>query len=228
MFVYITWGLVGILLILLAKRIGAGIVGVSVFVGAVFFTIFMLDTFTVINVRNFIPVKFYDETVEDPKEAVSKVGKAVTKAGEKSADKINDMGENANKYFAVEESKETGDKTWVKGDEVIEKDGTSKKAKEIEDGKDEEDPQKEKSCKAKCSDSSDAKKDSKSASGSSEFVKYTEVDSLMKTRYRNLPHEDIEILKSISPVLRTKVEGTKIKVDNTGDDYKQGFTLHIK
>ncbi|WP_141552969.1 hypothetical protein [Bacillus thuringiensis] len=160
---------------------------------------------------------------------MSKVGKAVTSAGEKSADKINDMGENANKYFAVDESKETGDKTWVKGDEVVEKDGTSKKAKELETGKDKSDRQtEEKSCKSKCSES-DKKKDTDTlASGSSEFVKYTEVDSLMKTRYRNLPHEDIEILKSISPVLRTKVEGTKIKVDNTGDDYKQGFTLHIK
>ncbi|PER55659.1 hypothetical protein CN495_07860 [Bacillus thuringiensis] len=222
MFVYITWGLVGILLFLLAKRIGAGVVGVGVFVGAVFLTIFMLDTFTVINVRNFVPVHFYDDTIEDPKGAVNKVGEKLGEAGEKSADKINNIGENANRYFEVEDSKEKGDKTWVKGDEVTDKENASKKLTGDAEEK------KEKKGSAKKEEESPKEKKGTISSGSSTFVKYTEIDSLLQTRYKELPHEDTEILKSISPILRTKVEGEKIIVDNRGDRYKEGFTVHMK
>lgn len=222
MFVYITWGLVGILLFLLAKRIGAGVVGVGVFVGAVFLTIFMLDTFTVINVRNFVPVHFYDDTIEDPKGAVTKVGEKLGEAGEKSADKINGIGENANRYFEVEESKEKGDKTWVKRDEVTEKEKSSKKDAGDADEK------KEKKGSSKKEEEPQKGKKGATASGSSTFVKYTEIDSLLQTRYKELPHEDIEILKAISPILRTKVEGEKIVVDNRGENYKEGFMIHMK
>ncbi|WP_416493796.1 hypothetical protein, partial [Bacillus mycoides] len=71
-----------------------------VFVGSLFFSIFMLDTFTTVNVRNYLPIGFYDKTIEDPKGAAEKVGNSIKGAGEKAVDKVNDVGDNADKYFS--------------------------------------------------------------------------------------------------------------------------------
>lgn len=214
LFSYITWGLVIIILLLLAKRIGRGVFGVMVFVGALFFSIFMLDTFTTVNVRNYLPIGFYDKTIEDPKGTAEKVGNSLKGAGEKAVDKVNDVGDNADKYFAVEKSKETGDKTWVKGDELVEKDGMSVDKQDIEEGK------------------KGSKKDKKDktalVSGHKDFVKYTDVKSLLQTKYSKLPHGDIEIIKSFSPILQTKIEGEKVVVYNNTDKYEDGLYIVIK
>ncbi|MFV1457729.1 hypothetical protein, partial [Bacillus mycoides] len=113
-------------------------------------------------------------------------------------------------------SKESGDKTWVKGDELVEKDGMSVDSKEIEGD-------------SKGSKKDDKKKDkSKLVSGHKEFVKYTDVNSLLKTKYSNLPHGDIEIVKAFSPILQTKIEGDKVVVYNNTDKYEEGLYIIIK
>lgn len=89
------WIIVIGLIVLVIKRIGAGLVGVVMFTLAIFFSIFMLDTFTVVNVRDYIDVSFYDETKENPKEAITNVKDKVIAGGASVIDRINDVGDKA-------------------------------------------------------------------------------------------------------------------------------------
>lgn len=89
------WIIVIGLLLLLIKRIGASLVGIVVFVMAIFFSIFMLDTFTVVNVRDYINVSFYDQAKENPKETLLQTKDQIVQGGEAVIDRINDVGDKA-------------------------------------------------------------------------------------------------------------------------------------
>lgn len=93
------WLIVIGLLILLAKRIFSGLVGVIMFVVAIFFSIFMLDTFTIVNVRDHININFYDETRHNPQEAAEKVFEGSKEVGQAAIEKINEVGEKANDRY---------------------------------------------------------------------------------------------------------------------------------
>lgn len=211
MFTYIVWGLVITLLIILAKRIGRGVFGVMVFVGVLFFSIFMLDTFTTLNLREYMSLKFYDKTVEDPVGAASEVSGKIKNAGNKAVDKINDIGKNADTYFEIESSGETGDKTWLKGSPVKQGDTESVVVEEGQSGK-KKGIEKKKVLKA----------------GEEVFIAYSDVNKELKSTYYKLPNKDKEIIRSFSPILKTKIEGKNVVVFNNTDRVKDGLFIRIK
>lgn len=114
------WVIVIGLIILVAKRFLGGLVGVVMFLVAIFFSIFMLDTFTVVDVRKYVDVGFYDETRENPKETVQNVASKVKDKGVAAVDKINDIGEKANDRYNTQSIVNIDDTYTEKEDAPIE------------------------------------------------------------------------------------------------------------
>lgn len=172
----------------------------------------MLDTFTTVNLRNFVPIGFYDKTVEDPVGTADKVGQGIKNAGDKAVDKVNDVGIRADQYFQVKKSSDVGDKTWVKGDpvEVTETpvDSTDKKVEE--------------------SKPKTKKKKQTLQRGKDVFIAYADVKDVLTTEYRGLNTVDKEIIKAFSPILKTKIEGEDIIVYNNTDRVKEGLYIGLK
>ncbi|MCL9628359.1 hypothetical protein [Bacillus subtilis] len=106
MFTYILWGLIIGVLILAARGLGRAAVGGVVFIGALFFAIFMLDTFTTLDIRRYVPIMFYDQTVKDPQGTAAEVKNKVLAGGREAANEVNDAGKIADETYGLNEDKE--------------------------------------------------------------------------------------------------------------------------
>ncbi|MCH4866691.1 hypothetical protein [Bacillus sp. 1006-3] len=106
MFTYILWGLIIGVLILAARGLSRAAVGSAVLIGAIFFAIFILDTFTTLDVRRYVPIMFYDQTVKDPQGTASGVKNKVLAGGREATDEINDAGKRADEIYGLNEDKE--------------------------------------------------------------------------------------------------------------------------
>lgn len=206
------WLIVIGLLVLLAKRLFSGLVGVIMFVVAIFFSIFMLDTFTIVNVRDHINIDFYDETRHDPKEAAEKVIAGTKEVSQVAVDKINEVGDKANDRYNTQsivnvDALEAPQA--VKPSEVVE--APQREEKPVKESVNNDDKQVSKIKLPK------AKKGNGDVPTIEGFTYYPikEQSSVVKNYEGAMTARDLAILKALSPF---------ITVSYTGDN----FTFHTE
>lgn len=192
------WVAIIILIALIAKRIGHGLLVFGVMIGAIFLSIFMLDTFTTFNARNYVPIGFYDKTVDDPKEVAESlkekvVGEVELGKGKEVVDKINGIGDTVDKKYGTEIQKD-------KSEDKDEKDKSK-----VEDGEKET--------------NKEQKKHITNLVEGEKFVKYKDVKDYVKENGTKFTEKEESILTTIVPMLVMDYEGDNYRIWNVrGED----------
>lgn len=199
MLTWVLWGVIILLLVLVAKRLGRGIVVLVVLIGAIFLSIFMLDTFTTFDTRKYISIGFYDKTVQNPTEAV---GSLKEKAGESSkgiAGIINKVGERADKKY---------------GTEIVATPKEDKKSKEVKKEKD----GKSKEVKKKVKDEKERAPVENGEDGVI-FIPYKDVRKVIDEDFDGMTDRDKSIAKTLVPMLPLRYSGDNYEIWNIrGED----------
>lgn len=89
------------------KRIIGGLVASAVFIGMVFFVIFLLDWYTGVDLRDYANLSWYDDTIENPVQVGEDL---LNQAGQQAQDinqQLQDQGKQLDERFGVAQS-ETG------------------------------------------------------------------------------------------------------------------------
>lgn len=112
MFYGIIMVLIILILFLMRKRIIGGIVVSTIFVGTIFFIIFLMDWYVGVDLRQYTDISWYDKTIENPVE----VGRDVANTTGEQLGSINDQlieqGDKLDDKFGIEiESDSTDDTT---------------------------------------------------------------------------------------------------------------------
>lgn len=186
------WVAIILLIYFVMKRFGSGLVVAGVLLGSIFLSIFMLDTFTTFEVRKYIPIAFYDKTIENPKEVATGIKEQVVVVGTSSVDKVNEVGDNADiKYgTGLDESKEEGT---VNPRDNVKEEKKERKEKGLEKVKKE------------------------SVSGEI-FIKYKDIETELETTYIGMTERDKSIVETMMPMLTIKYVGDDYEIWNIRGD----------
>lgn len=182
------WIIILLLIFFARNFLGRTIFGIIFGISFLFFTIFMIDNYTGHNLRNYIDITFYDKTLADPKGVAEDLVDKATKGGEKANDKLNDIGSELDKKLGIEKEKNNG-KIWV------------------EDSSD-EDTNKEKDSNKKSNDNSEIDYQE------TYVIEYKDISRLLNNELSELTKEDKELIKSLSPTVKSEFEGKNIIVTN--------------
>lgn len=190
----VIWVVIALIAFFGRKIIGRTLVGVVFGIFMLFFTIYTIDNYTGQNIRNFIDISFYDETLADPEGTAKNVVDTVTDNGKKVNEKINKTGDKLDKDLGI--TRESNGKVWSDAPE-----DSTKKSKTTKESKPEE---------------------SEEASSDLSFtVTYSELSDLLDTNLEGLSDSDKSLIKSMSPIQKATLNGDKIKVTNeSGTLYK--------
>lgn len=184
----VIWIIILLLIFFARNFLGRTIFGIIFGISFLFFTIFMIDNYTGHNLRNYIDITFYDKTLADPKGVAEDLVDKATKGGEKANDKINDIGSDLDKKFGIDREKNNG-KIWV------------------EDSSD-EDTNKEKDSNKNSND------DSELEYQETYVIEYKDISRLLNNELSELSKEDKELIRSLSPTVKSEFEGKNIIVTN--------------
>lgn len=184
----VIWIIILLLIFFARNFLGRTIFGIIFGISFLFFTIFMIDNYTGHNLRNYIDITFYDKTLADPKGVAEDLVDKATKGGEKANDKINDIGSDLDKKFGIDREKNNG-KIWV------------------EDSSD-EDTTKEKDSNKNSND------DSELEYQETYVIEYKDISRLLNNELSELSKEDKELIRSLSPTVKSEFEGKNIIVTN--------------
>lgn len=182
------WIIILLLIFFARNFLGRTIFGIIFGISFLFFTIFMIDNYTGHNLRNYIDITFYDKTLADPKGVAEDLVDKATKGGEKANDKLNDIGSELDKKLGIDKEKNNG-KIWV------------------EDSSD-EDTNKEKDSNKKSNDNSELDYQE------TYVIEYKDISRLLNNELSELTKEDKELIKSLSPTVKSEFEGKNIIVTN--------------
>lgn len=182
------WIIILLLIFFARNFLGRTIFGIIFGISFLFFTIFMIDNYTGHNLRNYIDITFYDKTLADPKGVAEDLVDKATKGGEKANDKLNDIGSELDKKLGIDKEKNNG-KIWV------------------EDSSD-EDTTKEKDSNKKSNDNSEIDYQE------TYVIEYKDISRLLNNELSELTKEDKELIKSLSPTVKSEFEGKNIIVTN--------------
>lgn len=182
----VIWIIILLLIFFARNFLGRTIFGIIFGISFLFFTIFMIDNYTGHNLRNYIDITFYDKTLADPKGVAEDLVDKATKGGEKANDKLNDIGSDLDKKLGIEKN---NGKIWV------------------EDSSDE--------------DTNKEKDSNKNSNNNSELdyqetyvIEYKDISRLLNNELSELSKEDKELIKSLSPTVKSEFEGKNIIVTN--------------
>lgn len=184
----VIWIIILLLIFFARNFLGRTIFGIIFGISFLFFTIFMIDNYTGHNLRNYIDITFYDKTLADPKGVAEDLVDKATKGGEKANDKLNDIGSDLDKKFGIDKEKNNG-KVWV------------------EDSSD-EDTNKEKDSNKNSND------DSELEYQETYVIEYKDISRLLNNELSELSKEDKELIRSLSPTVKSEFEGKNIIVTN--------------
>lgn len=184
----VIWIIILLLIFFARNFLGRTIFGIIFGISFLFFTIFMIDNYTGHNLRNYIDITFYDKTLADPKGVAEDLVDKATKGGEKANDKLNDIGSDLDKKFGIDREKNNG-KIWV------------------EDSSD-EDTNKEKDSNKNSND------DSELEYQETYVIEYKDISRLLNNELSELSKEDKELIRSLSPTVKSEFEGKNIIVTN--------------
>ena len=182
------WIIILLLIFFARNFLGRTIFGIIFGISFIFFTIFMIDNYTGHNLRNYIDITFYDKTLADPKGVAEDLVDTATKGGEKANDKLNDIGSELDKKLGIDKEKNNG-KIWV------------------EDSSD-EDTNKEKDSNKKSNDNSELDYQE------TYIIEYKDISRLLNNELSELTKEDKELIRSLSPTVKSEFEGKNIIVTN--------------
>lgn len=196
----ILWVAIIGLLFVFKDRIAGGIVGVLTLIGAMFLAIFLWDNFTIFNVREYVAVDFYDETVENPQEKLTEVKDKIVDVGGQAVDKVNEVGEKADEKFNESRPQEN-----IEGsEEVISKNGSEPVVEQ------------------NVIPSADININTEN----SRFVIYGTRNADLLEYYPDLTEKDFQIIASLKNILDITYEGSNYYF--TSVKGKDGFYITIK
>lgn len=182
------WVIILLLIFFARNFLGRTIFGIIFGLSFLFFAIFMIDNYTGHNLRNYIDITFYDKTIEDPQGVAEDLVDKATKGGEKANDKLNDVGSELDKKLGIDKEKNNS-KVWV------------------EDSSD-TDTNTEKESNEKSNDNSELDYQE------TYEIEYKDISRLLNNELSELTKEDKELIRSLSPTVKSEFEGKNIIVTN--------------
>lgn len=209
MFTVILWIAIIVAIVLAFKRLARGLTVFCIFVAMIFFAVFMLDSVTTFPIRDYLSLKWYDDTIEDPKGKIENVTEVVVDGGKKAVDTINETGHRVDVKYGNEHNKE-----WVEDKD--------KKPEETESSKDTTEEESKKREKVKTSERE------MDVTGETMFVPYSEVDSVLTNELKDLSKDDKQIIESMTSIYKTKINGTKMDVWNNKEKGDYGVYIKLK
>lgn len=176
----------GVVFILLLKKIIGIAVGIIVFFAITFISLFIIDNYTTIDLRSYIPIAFYDDTIENPKETAEKIKEKSYSVGEGAIERINEKGAETDYRYGTE----------------TEAQKEARLAKE----KAEKENQENDSLDVDKALNTEPKEKTNFDTSKKQFIPYKESDKILKENYTDLTDEDIEKIKTIVPSLVITIE----------------------
>lgn len=218
MFTYILWGLIVLVLVLVAKRLFQGAILLVVYVLLIFFAVFLLDTVTPFPLRSIITLQWYDDAIEDPGKAIKDTVEVAKDTSGKAVDKVNEAGGNLDVHYGTETDKEWSRVGESKEERLLEdvrqKEGSSFK----NDGKED---------KLSLIEEDDVEKSDLDIEGDY-FIPYKDVNKVVNEKFSQLTEGDKEIIKAMTSVYSTRIQGEDVEVWNTGDKRDEGIYVKYK
>lgn len=202
MFYFIILAIIGFILFKMRQRIIGGIVVSMVFIGVIFFSIFLLDWYVGVDLRDYVNISWYDKTIQNP----VKVGEELAGAAKEEVlnynQQISDVGGTIDKKL-----------------------GISQDSKGIwQEESDSEEPGKEDTTISEEESSNETntgwgifskKEDSADYTGEDWVIGFDEVEEVAKAG--GFTRNDKNLLKTVSPHNPGVYEGEGIKVTTTRD-----------
>lgn len=202
MFYFIILAIIGFILFKMRQRIIGGIVVSMVFIGVIFFSIFLLDWYVGVDLRDYVNISWYDKTIQNP----VKVGEELAGAAKEEVlnynQQISDVGGTIDKKL-----------------------GISQDSKGIwQEESDSEEPGKEDATLTEEESSNETntgwgifskKEDSADYNGEDWVIGFDEVEEVAKAG--GFTRNDKNLLKTVSPHNPGVYEGEGIKVTTTRD-----------
>lgn len=190
----VIWLIVGALVLYGLKAIGRLSFGVVVLVSMLFFTIFLLDNYTLHDLRQYVDLSTYDETLEDPQGKVNEIAELAGKQGEVIVEEVDDFGNGIDNTLGIE--REDNTKEWGSV--------SKKESKESEETKESKGDVSEKE--------SNVSVDSKEI-----IIAYTQINKTLQEELNNLSKQDKSIIESMTPSVKLTLKGEQITVTNEDD-----------
>ena len=196
-FYFILLAVIGFIIFKMRHRIIGGIVVSAIFVGVVFFIIFMLDWYVGVDLRQYVNISWYDTTIQNPvKVGEDLVGTARDEVSNYNQ-QLSQVGQQLDQKFGVEQD-DKGVWEDVKTDDEIQESGRDEGTidqsnKSIFSGSDE----------------------GSTYNGEEWVITYDEVDEVVKTG--GFTRDDQNLLRTLSPHNPGKFEGETISLNTTRD-----------
>lgn len=194
-FYFILLAVIGFIIFKMRHRIIGGIVVSAIFVGVVFFIIFMLDWYVGVDLRQYVNISWYDTTIQNPvKVGEDLVGTARDEVSNYNQ-QLSQVGQQLDQKFGVEQD-DKGVWEDVKTDDEIQESGRDEGTidqsnKSIFSGSDE----------------------GSTYNGEEWVITYDEVDEVVKTG--GFTRDDQNLLRTLSPHNPGKFEGETISLNTT-------------
>ena len=196
MFYFIILAIIGFILFKMRSRIIGGIVVSMVFIGVIFFSIFLLDWYVGVDVREYVNISWYDDTIKNP----VKVGEELVGAAKDEVigynEQISQVGETLDKKLGV-----------VQDEKGVWK-GVESEPESKEEGKKEESKE-----EGKKETGLFSKEGSEAYDGDEWVIGYDEVDEVVSVG--GFTRNDKNLIKTVSPHNPGEYEGEEIRVITT-------------
>src|SRR5699024_4372732 len=221
MFAYIIWGIIILAIILSFRRLASGLIVTIVLIAAIFFVVFIIDRASDVPIRDYIPMEWFDETLDEPERKAKEVGEGFTEAGKDVADTVDEKGKELDIKYGTGDSKEWGD---------VEKEDKEKKevSKENKDKKDKKEGSKQDKEGKKKNKKKEDETTKKLKSDEGLYVEYEDVEDIIKEYLGDINEEDKDIMKTMSGIYKTKFEGEDIVVWNNKGTGNEGLYVKYK
>lgn len=207
-----------VLLIIFIKRIIGGIVGITVFIVALFLSVFALDTFTPLDLRSYVPMAWYDKSVTEPEKTATELkDKAYTK-GEGAIHSIADAGAEADYKYGTETEKQIAERK-KREKELAEFKAKQKEETSKQEGYEGEDTGSVSGYGQKGKDEKDTQVKKEETKKGKQTIAYREVENYLKS-HQDIPKLDQEIMQSIKPNLTIDIEGEDYRIWNERENLK--------
>lgn len=196
-FYFILLAVIGFIMFKMRHRIIGGIVVSAIFVGMVFFIIFMLDWYVGVDLRQYVNIGWYDTTIQNPvKVGEDLVGTARDEVSNYNQ-QLSQVGQQLDQKFGVEQD-DKGVWEDVKTEEDLQESGRDEgtidqSINSIFSGSDE----------------------GSTYNGEEWVITYDEVDEVVKTG--GFTRDDQNLLRTLSPHNPGKFEGETISLNTTRD-----------
>ena len=253
MITYIIWGIILVALVISLLRITRGVIVFLVFLAVLIFSLFFIDKGTELPIRDYVPLDWMDEMIDEPERVARETGEDIVETGEGVADKITDAGNKLDiKYGTGKEWDSVDNNDTTEEKEDVEE--TEKEEKEVDNekeiDKEKEDKNKEEKKKDTSKKEKEKKKENKGNKNESKYlvekgkeknktekaskekdeiyVPYGEVSTMLKTELSDLSKKDKELIKSMSGIYKTKIEGEEVVIWNNKGKGNEGLNIRLK